>query len=109
MIYLIQAGEGGPVKIGVAKNPMERLRELQVGHSEKLVLIDCIDAFYSYENEQNLHHELEHLRIRGEWFQPEKEVFSRFEQCKVMELIGPTYDMAFCCNCNMAVSYGMWT
>ncbi len=95
MIYLIQAGEGGPVKIGVAKNPMARLQELQVGHPEKLVLIDSIDAFYSYENEQNLHRELWHLRIRGEWFRPENEVFSRFEQCKVMELIGPTYNRDF--------------
>lgn len=80
MIYLIQAGEAGPVKIGVARNPLYRMRELQTGQAETLFLVDEIDA--PHANERFMHEELKEFRIRGEWFRPVLEVFEVFERCK---------------------------
>lgn len=44
MIYFIQAGESGPIKIGVALDPCKRLAELQTGHYEGLRIIGLMDG-----------------------------------------------------------------
>ena len=66
MIYAIQAGEGGPVKFGVAKNPSSRLRELQTGNPLKLRLVAEVDILVSCERQ--IHHWLREERLQGEWF-----------------------------------------
>lgn len=37
-VYFIQAEHGGPVKIGWARDPAKRLRELQTGSPHRLVV-----------------------------------------------------------------------
>ena len=106
MIYLIQAGDNGPVKIGVSDNPEQRLRDLQTAHSETLVLLDKIDANHS--NERNLHTRLAEHRIKGEWFRPHEEVFGVFEASKVMAMVGSDYDDGLCPYCNILVNYGFY-
>ena len=44
MIYFIQAGEHGPVKIGVAQNPSARLAALQTGSPTPLRLMAQLHA-----------------------------------------------------------------
>src|SRR4051794_36195224 len=41
-IYFIQAGMGGPVKIGLARGVMSRLATLQTAHPHKLILLGTI-------------------------------------------------------------------
>ena len=68
MIYAIQAGDGGPVKFGVAENPAGRLRELQTGNPERLRLLTS--APVAGDKECLIHHHLRDERMAGEWFRP---------------------------------------
>lgn len=107
MIYMIRIGSVGPVKIGVAKNPLWRVKELQTAHPERLVLLDQFDA--PDKEERFLHERLKAHRLVGEWFKPEPEVFGVWRSSKVCALLGPIYDDNVCPECNMSVAYGWWT
>lgn len=72
MIYFIQAGEDGPIKIGYTlgtANFKHRFRMLQTGNHEKLRLRALVEG--GPEIEICLHQRFEHHRYRGEWFNPE--------------------------------------
>jgi hypothetical protein len=66
-VYLIR-GNDGRYKIGLAKNPKERITQLQTGNSDALKLM----AEYKSENaskiERALHHQYSYVRSIGEWF-----------------------------------------
>lgn len=74
-IYFIQAGEAGPVKIGVATNVHVRIATLQTGHHEELRLLVAIPEQGS-NHEAGLHHMFAAHRIRGEWFHPHDDVLA---------------------------------
>ncbi len=68
-VYFVQAGEGGPIKIGVASNVRERLQTLQTGSAVVLRLLGvAYDA--TAPEEAALHERFAAHRIRGEWFRP---------------------------------------
>lgn len=70
-VYFIQAGENGPVKIGVANNVESRLDQLQTGNHLRLTIlkkIKCLSKSNSYHIESQLHYKFRKHRIRGEWF-----------------------------------------
>jgi hypothetical protein len=71
-LYAIQAGEGGPVKIGVTNSPGQRLRTLQTGNAETLRGIAAWRG-HGFEEGQ-LHEEYAYARMRGEWFRPVPEL-----------------------------------
>jgi hypothetical protein len=67
-VYFIQCGGPcGPVKIGTAANPYERVVTLQVGNPYEIVLIARCNGGPMLE--ENLHAEFAPYRLRGEWFQ----------------------------------------
>lgn len=71
MIYFIQQGSDGPVKIGHVEGDAffkSRLNNLQVGSPIKLNLLGVMDG--SKEKEAEIHSEFAAQRIRGEWFTP---------------------------------------
>jgi len=68
-VYFIQAGENGPVKIGVAKNPAERLAQLQTVSPDVLRLLGTIQGVGRY-GERTLHERFRYARVHGEWFRP---------------------------------------
>lgn len=74
-VYFIQSGEGGPVKIGTAEDVAARLRELQCGNPETLVVLRTIEG--GRAEEVACHRHFSALRIRGEWFSfaPEMLIF----------------------------------
>jgi hypothetical protein len=75
MIYFIQHGDSGPIKIGFTKDdPNRRLGILQVGNPEKLMCIKVIEG--NIRDEHDLHHKFRQHFIRGEWFQPAEELVS---------------------------------
>ena len=80
MIYFIQAGENGPIKIGNAQNPRDRLKDLQVGNHETLRLIATIPG--GPDREREIHRDLEVFCYRGEWFCPNGEVFDYIDRAK---------------------------
>jgi hypothetical protein len=65
-VYFIRAGENGPVKIGRAKNPSQRMAILQTSHWQELRLMRAIEGRASLESA--LHRHYRGLHIRGEWF-----------------------------------------
>jgi hypothetical protein len=66
MIYFIQAGEGGPVKIGKADNVSARLVEMQCDNHADLVLLRQIEG--GRLTEAWFHRAFASFRLRGEWF-----------------------------------------
>lgn len=66
-VYVISDG-CGHVKIGVARDPEKRLRELQVGNANKLRVIGHFWCDRPGDSEAAAHRELDYCRARGEWF-----------------------------------------
>jgi hypothetical protein len=68
VIYFIQAGKNGPIKIGVAEELHKRVDELQIGCPYKLHVLYVYNGRQLSEPE--LHELFKHEHIRGEWFRP---------------------------------------
>ena len=67
-VYFIQAGEGGPIKIGYSSDPRVRAGDLQTAHHEQLRLLCTTPGDMALE--AKLHKRFKRSRIRGEWFRP---------------------------------------
>lgn len=65
--YIIRAGLAGPVKIGKADDPHQRLRDLQTGNAEQLHLLRVVDT--PFDAEPIFHLKFARNRLRGEWFE----------------------------------------
>lgn len=71
LLYIITESEDGPVKIGIAKKPGCRLKELQTGNARRLDLYWCVPfqtAGKARAAEQRVHRELDKHRMVGERF-----------------------------------------
>ena len=64
-VYMIRAGEHGPVKIGHSFDPAFRLGQLQISHWETLRIIRLFEG--AEAEEVALHEKFADLYIRGEW------------------------------------------
>ena len=87
MIYFIQCGTNGPIKIGYTDNGVkERLAQLQTGCPYELMVL----WVYTGDDytEAQIHSELSQERVRGEWFHPSKTVieFITTEMSNVLEI-----------------------
>jgi|LauGreDrversion4_2_1035121.scaffolds.fasta_scaffold66033_2 hypothetical protein len=66
-LYFIQMTEAPyHFKIGRAKDPNKRLKQLQTGSSIKLKLVHIFEGLGN--KEKMLHEELDRWRLEGEWF-----------------------------------------
>ena len=65
-VYFIQAGEGGPVKIGFTSYPQKRLAALQTAHYQVLSLIREVPG--GSDVEAYFHRRFAARRLAGEWF-----------------------------------------
>lgn len=70
VVYFIQCGPAGPIKIGITKRGLERrrLRALQTGCPYELHLLGSV--FGDEADERALHRKFREHHIRGEWFRP---------------------------------------
>jgi hypothetical protein len=73
MIYFIQSKSDGRIKIGSSSNPDARLKQLQTGSSNELILLCTLPG--SENEEKALHEMFGQYRTSGEWFFPAKEIF----------------------------------
>lgn len=71
-IYFVQAGAGGPIKIGWTVDPQKRLEQLQTGSHIRLFILGAIEG--STAGESTLHKRWSEYRIRGEWFEAAPEI-----------------------------------
>lgn len=96
MIYFIQEGKDGPVKVGYSSDPEARLAALQTGNSSRLRLRKVFEG--GRQAEAEVHERLDDLRIRddGEWFEPASEVFERLgflsNRAPIDDVIPQAYD-----------------
>lgn len=76
MIYFIQAGIDGPIKIGHTSlpDPMKRVKTLQASCPAKLTLLGTLPGDSAMES--IIHRKLEKFRVYGEWFKDTEEVRS---------------------------------
>lgn len=77
-VYFVQAEDGGPIKIGWAQDVASRVRQLQVGQSRRLRVIDAIKCSRTYE--RKLHRQFAASRLFGEWFEPTPELLELIER-----------------------------
>lgn len=67
-VYIIRAGDAGPVKIGWTDDVEARRKQIQVSHHEPLCVVRLIiDG--RRQTERWLHKRFAALRLVGEWFQ----------------------------------------
>ena len=75
MIYFIQQGGNGPIKIGYTDQTIERrMTTLQIACPEELNLLAKIDG--TPEDERVLHKRFKADKIRGEWYNPSNNILS---------------------------------
>jgi hypothetical protein len=74
VIYFIQCGDGGPIKIGRAQNAWLRLGELQAANPYPLALIGARNG--DRKAESAYHARFSAHKIRGEWFSPVREILA---------------------------------
>jgi hypothetical protein len=81
-VYFIRCGESGPIKIGVAVDPYERLGTLQVANHEELHLLATTPG------DERVGREIQFLFqehwIRGEWYRPAPELLLMIERLRGM-------------------------
>jgi hypothetical protein len=67
MVYFIQYGENGPIKIGKSEDPETRLLQAQTfcPHECRLLWVYGGNKY----SERDLHRKFRSIRIRGEWFE----------------------------------------
>jgi hypothetical protein len=74
IVYFIQSGGFGPIKIGKTRNELERrLTALQTASSHPLRILATLDD-QPASRETELHLKFDHLRLKGEWFRPEQDL-----------------------------------
>ena len=83
MIYFIQEGDNGPIKIGKAGSVERRQKGLQIAHHKELFILQVIPG--GAERENKIKKDLIEYKIRGEWFQPTPEVFEYMRSVKYPE------------------------
>ena len=68
-VYVIGPKEP-PIKIGISKNCSKRLKSLQTGHSQKLLLhySEIVDPKLARVFERIIHKNLNLQKTHGEWF-----------------------------------------
>ncbi len=77
MIYFVQCGKNGPVKIGCTGNVEDRITQMQTSCPYELKLLWKING--GKEDEAELHEQWKHERIRGEWFRPSRQLLEYIE------------------------------
>jgi hypothetical protein len=82
MIYFIESGPGGPIKIGFTKTRdiSYRVKDLQCGNPEELHVLALFDG--EREDETRLHHIFDKYWIRGEWYRPGEDLLAFLEENK---------------------------
>lgn len=73
-VYFIQGEATGLIKIGKANDPGTRLKGLQTGSPDHLVLLGVIPCTKTRETE--LHEDFKAFKVHGEWFKPSAELLS---------------------------------
>ncbi len=96
-VYFIQQRCGcgpGPIKIGVATDPLARLCGLQTANPLELALVALVPG--SYKRERELHKQFQSARLGcTEWFRPSADLVAFIDACRPGEYEPITVKMMF--------------
>lgn len=70
-VYIISAGESGPIKVGISHSPRARLTEFQTSSPLDLTLVHSFpmpSRDIAMDVERMFHDVQKKCRVRGEWF-----------------------------------------
>lgn len=67
-VYAIQNTTTGNIKLGISRNPEQRLKQLQTGNDCTLKLVAYKKAENKFKDETTLHYNYSSAHVRGEWF-----------------------------------------
>ncbi len=106
MIYFVQAGQRGPVKIGYVEHPSgmdRRLDSLQIGNCEQLYLVTSLPG--GLDREREFHRRFAEGRLRGEWFRWDtpglQELMYDAVQAEALQLTGTQLRYCSWCKTNL--------
>ena len=91
-VYFIQEtiGRHAPIKIGVAINVQQRLKDLQTSNPRQLEIYTVLGPMIkmqAFDVEKRLHHKFRRHHIRGEWFSGViKQQFSELSENSYIEV-----------------------
>lgn len=97
-VYLISDDFNGVYKIGASRNSTtKRLKQLQTGNSNELILLETIESDYPYRLENILHRRFRSKLAHGEWYYLTEDDVKNFkETCKqINEIIDVMKDNPF--------------
>lgn len=81
-VYFIQAGPGGPIKIGYVRvddGVEKRMASMQTNNHEQLYL-RAVALGVGAQSERSLHRAFATSRIRGEWFTPTPAMYTLIQR-----------------------------
>ena len=84
MIYFVQMGEGGPIKIGYFSCPRGRVKSLSNNWPYEPIVLSVVVGDRCAERE--IFKSLKDYRLRGEWFKPATEVFDFIRNYKGLKV-----------------------
>lgn len=76
-VYFV-GGDQGAIKIGFAKSPDDRLREIQVGSPIPLSILALVEG--GPKLEKGYHRRFAAHRLHGEWFAPHPDILAEIER-----------------------------
>jgi hypothetical protein len=86
-VYFIQSVIGGPIKIGYAKNPLEKMNQFNLASPFRLRFLAVIDG--TMDSERDLHENFKQLR--SEWFEADSHLLFFIKGLVPVELPGVVY------------------
>jgi hypothetical protein len=81
LVYFIGA-PSGPIKIGIAVHPRQRLSSLQTSHHERLELLATCSG--GMGQEKRYHYQFKEHRLSGEWFARVPEILAEIDRLNEM-------------------------
>ena len=77
-VYLIEDLDNNRYKIGVTKDLEKRLRNLQTGNSNRIIIKESYKTEYPFKLELMLHNKFKQFRYNNEWYELESSDVEKF-------------------------------
>lgn len=94
IVYFLQCGKGGPVKIGTSRDGWGRVLSVAASMPHRMAF--CSIVVGGLQLERNLHRRFRKFRLNGEWFKPEgelKDLMRKLPRSKPRELATHTLNI----------------
>lgn len=97
LLYFMQAGKSGPIKIGYSKDIYNRLMVVQISNAQSIRLLGLIEG--SRLQERAIQEQFAGDRIRGEWFQPSRALLKLIKTLPTILLDTVNFEWGDCAKC----------